>query len=59
MEIMLGKRTPRAWASFFEAQMAGGLTGAVLCFQAGVAHELVLGPMKGHNWFQVGMGFRP
>ena len=56
---MLGKRTPRAWASFFEAQMAGGLTGAVLCFQAGVAHELVLGPMKGHNWFQVGMGFRP
>jgi len=52
---LAGRQKLRTAGLLCIAQIAGGLTAASLCFKAGVAKELVLGPEKYHNWFQVGL----
>lgn len=52
---LAGRQKLRTAGLLCIAQIAGGLTAATLCHEAGVAKELVLGPHKFHNWFQVGL----
>lgn len=52
---LAGRQKLRTAGLLCVAQIAGGLTAATLCFEAGVAKELVLGPLKFHNWVQVGL----
>lgn len=52
---LAGRQKLRTAGLLCVAQIAGGLTAATQCFEAGVAKELVLGPLKFHNWVQVGL----
>mmetsp|Transcript_55089 Transcript_55089/g.103284 ORF Transcript_55089/g.103284 Transcript_55089/m.103284 type:complete len:515 (+) Transcript_55089:77-1621(+) len=48
-----GRQRMRTAGGLCIAQMLGAITAVAVCFKAGIAKDLVLGPLAGHNWFQV------
>eukprot|EP00439_Symbiodinium_sp_Y106_P073314 s729_g13.t2 len=52
---LAGRQKIRTAGFLCIAQILGAITAVAMCTKAGIAKDITLGPILGHNWFQVAL----